>query len=113
MPVAVFVALAVGVPSVQLKAIGLLENWVKPVPPIFVTLLICDVTPALWSKLLAVVRPQCAQSAVPSPVRFTGLVGAVNEPDSVPTFPEPGGVALASTESALAPPPLLPPVNSA
>src|SRR5215471_2000223 len=101
MPVAVFVALAVGVPSVQPKAIGLLETWVKPTPPIGATLLICDVTPALWSKLLAVVRPQCAQSAVPSPVRFTGLVGVVNVPDSVPLEDDACVVAVAVLEYVL------------
>jgi hypothetical protein len=50
-------------------------------------LLICDVTPPLWSKLLAAVNPQCAQSRVPRLVRFCVPEGVANAPASDPLVP--------------------------
>src|SRR5262245_54864131 len=52
------------------------------------TLLICDVTPALWSKLAAVVSPQWAQSIGASVDRFCVPVGVVTVPVSSPLTPD-------------------------
>src|SRR5215468_6775195 len=103
MPVLVLVALAVGVPPDQLKAVGLSVKRLMLLLPILVILLICGVPPALWSKLLGVVKPQCAQSAVPSLLRLTGLVGTAKLPASDPPAPPPCGVALTWLELPLSP----------
>src|SRR5215467_3049788 len=102
MPVLVLVALAVGVPPDQLKAVGLSVKRLMLLLPILVILLICGVPPALWSKLLGVVKPQCAQSAVPSLVRATGLAGVAKLPASAaPPGGVDGVVALAMLEYVL------------
>ena len=86
-PVVLLVALAVGVPPVQVKP-NALSGYRLAVPvPTTVKLLICEVTPALWSKLLADVSPQCAQSSVPSVVRFCVPDGVTNDPASDPVVP--------------------------
>src|SRR5262245_9995672 len=100
MPVLVLVALAVGVPPDQLKAVGLSIKRLMLLLPILVILLICSVPPALWSKLLGVVKPQCAQSAVPSLARATRLAGVAKLPASAAP-PGDGVVALAMMEYVL------------
>ena len=81
------VALAVGVPPVQLNPnASSAYRFAVPVPTT-VKLLICEVTPALWLKLLAEVNPQCAQSSVPSAVRFCVPDGVANDPASYPVVP--------------------------
>ena len=73
-------------PSVQLKFVGLSFSHALVVPPTRLKLLICCVTPFLWSKVFCEPLPQCVQSAVPSVVRFTaeGMGGAAKLPPSVP-----------------------------
>src|ERR1700730_5083470 len=46
-----------------------------------------DVTPLLWSKLLADVSPQCAQSSVPRVLRVCVPEGVANDPASDPLVP--------------------------
>ena len=87
-PVVLLVALAVGVPPVQENPnkVTSVYPFAAPVPTT-AKLLICEVTPALWSKLPAEVNPQCAQSTVPREVRFCAPDGVVNDPASDPVVP--------------------------
>ena len=50
-------------------------------------MLICEVTPPLWSKLLADVSPQWAQSTVPRLVRFCVPEGVASDPANDPVVP--------------------------
>ena len=86
-PVVLLVALAVGVPPFQVKPNALSEYRLAAPVPTTVKLLICEVTPALWSKLVAEVNPQCAQSTAPRVVRFCVPDGVANDPASDPVVP--------------------------
>src|SRR5262249_6307545 len=102
MPVMVLVALAVGGPPDQLKAVGLSGKRLMLLLPIFVMLLIFGGPPAVWSHLLGAVRPRCAQWGVPSLVGVTGVAGVANLPASAaPPGGADGVVALAMLEYVL------------
>src|SRR6185437_2816889 len=72
-----------GVPSVQLKIAGRVL-WLSAPPARLLKVEIWEPTLALWSKLLGVVRPQSAQSVVPSEVRLTREGGRIALPTRLP-----------------------------
>src|SRR5262245_8416300 len=86
MPLEAFDLAAVGVPSLQLRLFqsGSLPKRAGAVPSC-VSVPICAATPALRLTVVAVVRPQSTQSAVPVVVRFT----TARLPTVPPTAPPP------------------------
>src|SRR5438132_1415756 len=87
LPVVDAVAVASGVPSAQVYASSVLLSCVGVPLPMLVRLLICCVTPVLWSKLVALESPQCAQSPMPSAVRLIVPDGVDEEPERAPLPP--------------------------
>src|SRR5437764_13752185 len=85
MPVGVLVAAAVGVPSLQEYLLGLSVSWALVAPaPMRVGAVICEPPVDLRLTVVALLRPKCDQSAVPSVVRLTEAGGVATVPLRLP-----------------------------